>query len=101
MIKAITFDLDGVYFVNGKSNFVSNLGKLGVSEDEAEKLSQSDEMNKLYKEGKMTDEEFWSWAAKEWKLDKTPKELMELLISGYEVDESVVEIVKKVKDKRL
>lgn len=45
----------------------------------------------------MTDEEFWSWASKEWKLDKTPKELMELLISGYEVDESVVEIVKKVK----
>ncbi len=98
MIKAITFDLDGVYFVNGKSNFISNLGKLGVSEDEAKRVFlQSDEMNKLYKEGKMTDEEFWSWAAKEWNLNKTPKELMDLLISGYEVDESVVEIVKKVR----
>ncbi len=98
MIKAITFDLDGVYFVNGKSNFVSNLEKLGVSEIKAKRVFlQSDEMNKLYKEGKMTDEEFWSWAAKEWNLNKTSKELMELLISGYEVDESVVEIVKKVK----
>lgn len=98
MIKAITFDLDGVYFVNGKSNFISNLGKLGVSEDEAKRVFlQSDEMNKLYKEGKMNDEEFWSWAFKEWKLDKTPRELMELLISGYEVDESVVEVVKKVR----
>lgn len=98
MIKAITFDLDGVYFVNGKSNFISNLGKLDVSEDEAKRVFlQSDEMNKLYKEGKMTDEEFWSWASKEWKLGKTPIELMELLISGYEVDESVVEVVKKVR----
>jgi len=98
MIKAITFDLDGVYFVNGKSNFISNLEKLGVSEEEAKRVFlQSDEMNKLYKEGKMTDDEFWTWALLEWKLDKTPKELMELLILGYGVDESVVEIVKKVR----
>ena len=99
MIKAITFDLDGVYFVNGKSNFISNLGKLGVSESEAKRVFlQSDEMNNVYKVGKMTDKEYWSWAAKEWKLNNTPKELMELLISGYEVDEGVVEIVKKVKE---
>lgn len=98
MIKAITFDLDGVYFVNGKSNFIANIVNLGVSEDEAKRVFlKSDEMNHQYKEGKMTDEEYWSWASKEWKLDKTPKELIELLISGYEVDESVVEIVKKVR----
>lgn len=98
MIKAITFDLDGVYFVNGKSNFIANIVKLGVSEDEAKRVFlKSDEMNHQYKEGKMTDEEFWTWANNEWKLDKTPKELTELLISGYEVDESVVETVKKVR----
>ena len=98
MIKAITFDLDGVYFVNGKSNFIDNIVKLGVTEDEAKRVFlKSDEMNHQYKEGKMTDEGFWSWASNEWKLDKTPKELMELLITGYEVDESVVEIVKKVR----
>lgn len=98
MIKAITFDLDGVYFINGKSNFIANLGKLGVSEVEAKRVFlQNDEMNKQYKTGKMTDEQFWSWAAKEWKLDKTPKELMELLISGYEVDQNVVEVVKRVR----
>lgn len=98
MIKAITFDLDGVYFVNGKSNFIANIVNLGVSEDEAKRVFlQSDEMNVLYKTGKMTDDEFWSWAGKEWKLNKTPKELMELLISGYEVDENVVETVKKVR----
>jgi len=38
MIKAITFDLDGVYFVNGKSNFISSLGELGVSPEEATRV---------------------------------------------------------------
>ena len=98
MIKAITFDLDGVYFVNGKSNFINNIVKFGVSEDEVKRVFlKSDEMNHQYKEGKMTDEEFWTWANNEWKLNKTSKELMELLISGYEVDQNVVETVKKVR----
>jgi putative hydrolase of the HAD superfamily len=98
MIKAITFDLDGVYFVNGKSNFISNLVKLGVPESEAKRVFlQSDEMNVLYKTGKMTDDEFWTWANNEWGLNKTPRELMDLLISGYEVDQNVVKTVKKVR----
>ena len=98
MIKAITFDLDGVYFVNGKSNFIKNLGELGVSEAEAKRVFlQSDEMNFQYKMGKMTDEEFWSWALKEWKLSLSVTEIVELLIKGYEVDENVVEVVKKVR----
>ncbi len=98
MIEAITFDLDGVYFPNGKANFIKALGKLGVSEDEAKRVFlKSDQMNQVYKIGKMTDEEFWSWAAKEWQLDKTPQELIDLLISGYDVDERVVSTVKTVR----
>ena len=38
MIKVITFDLDGVYFPNGKANFISALGKLGISEDEVKRV---------------------------------------------------------------
>lgn len=98
MIKGITFDLDGVYFPNGKANFVKNVVALGVSEDEAKRVFlQSDEMNKMYKVGKMTDEEFWSWAAKEWKVNKTAQELIDLLISGYDVDQRVAEAVRKVR----
>ncbi len=98
MVKAITFDLDGVYFVNGKSNFINNLNKLGVPVEEAKRVFlESDQMNKDYKTGKMTDEEFWTWAAREWKLNKTPTDLIKLLISGYEVNDEVVETVKKVR----
>lgn len=98
MIQAITFDLDGVYFPNGKGNFIKALGDLGVSEDEAKRVFlKSDQMNQVYKIGKMTDVEFWTWAASEWKLQKTPQELTDLLISGYDVDDRVVNIVKTVR----
>ena len=53
MIKAITFDLEGVYFVSGKSNFIKNVVNLGVTESEAKRVFlDSDEMKKLYKMGK-------------------------------------------------
>ena len=68
-IKVITFDLDGVYFPNGKANFISALVKLGVNEDEAKRVFlKSSQMNQDYKNGTMTDEQFWTWALKEWKL---------------------------------
>ncbi len=100
MLKAICFDLDGVYFVNGKFNFIKALGELGVSEDEAKRVFlKSDEMNKMYKEGKMTDEEYWSWAIDQWGIDLTVREVIDLLIKGYEVNEDVVKVVKEVREK--
>jgi HAD superfamily hydrolase (TIGR01509 family) len=100
MIKGITFDLDGVYFVNGKSNFIANLGKLGVSEDEAKRVFlKSNEMNQLYKNGKMTDDEFWSWAAGQWHLTLSPQELADLLIKGYETNPPVLDILHSLRKK--
>lgn len=101
MIKAITFDLDGVYFLNGKSNFIVNLGtKYGISEDEAKRVFlKSEQMNVLYKTGKMSDEEFWTWAKNEWNLADNWQKLPELMIEGYEVNEEVVPIVKAAREK--
>jgi len=98
MIKAITFDLDGVYFVNGKSNFIANLGKHGVPQEEAVKVFlKSDEMNKLYKRGKITDREFWSFAIGKWGIKLDTKEVIKMLIAGYEVNHKVVEVVREVR----
>lgn len=99
MIKVITFDLDGVYFPNGKSNFISALGKMGVSEDEAKRVFlKSPQMNQEYKNGKMNDEQFWSWAKKEWNLDLAWQELPKLMIDSYDVDENIVKVVKSVRN---
>lgn len=101
MIKAITFDLDGVYFLNGKSNFIANLvTKYGVSEDEAKRVFlKSEQMNNDYKTGRMSDEEFWTWARSEWKIDDEWQKLPELMIEGYEVNEEVVRIVRSAREK--
>lgn len=99
MIKVITFDLDGVYFPNGKANFIKSLEKLGVSEDEAKGVFlKSPQMNQEYKNGKTTDEEFWTWAVSEWNLKISWREVTKLMIDGYDVDENVVSTVKKLRD---
>lgn len=98
MIKAITFDLDGVYFPDGKAKFLEAIEALGVTQDEAKRVFlKSDEMNEQYKNGKMTDEEYWSWAAKEWQVEKSPEELMVLLIASYSVSEEVAQVVRTVR----
>lgn len=98
MIKVITFDLDGVYFPDGKANFIKNLANWGVSESEAKRVFlESAEMNQKYKTGQWTDEQFWAWARAEWKLQQGPAEIVNLLISGYSVDENVRQTVKAVR----
>lgn len=98
MIKAVCFDLDGVYFLNGKTNFINSLKYLGVSENEAKRVFlKSDQMNKQYKLGKMGDEEFWSWALQEWKLSLSVQEIVDLLITGYEINQEAVDYVRRLR----
>ena len=98
MIKAITFDLDGVYFPDGKARFVEALAKLGVSEEEAKRVFlKSDEMNQQYKNGTMTDDDYWSWATAQWKLDMKPNELTKLLIDSYSVSQEVADVVRSAR----
>lgn len=95
MIQAITFDLDGVYFPTGKANFVHALEARGVPESEIKRVfMDSDEMNRRYKLGTMSDDEFWIWAAREWKLALSPQELIDLMIGSYGVDPAVEATVK-------
>jgi putative hydrolase of the HAD superfamily len=56
-------------------------------------------MNSEYKNGKMTDEEFWNWAASEWQLSISGERLIQILIDGYEIDKDVSDVVKKLRTK--
>ena len=97
MIKAITFDLDGVYFPKGKKEFMDSLINLGVTKTKAEEVFFGDKMNQEYKLGKLTDDEFWTWALKKWGLDISVKDVTDLMIKGYAVDSEVEEVVRKVR----
>lgn len=95
MIKAISFDLDGVYFQNGKANFITALAKFGIPEEAVKRVFlQSDKMNKEYKTGKISDLAFWTWALHEWKLKKPINSILDLLISGYEINTEAVDYIR-------
>lgn len=97
-IKVITFDLDGVYFPNGKANFLTSLLNLGVSQEEAKRVFfASPQMNVFYKNGKVNDETFWTWAVNEWKLKIPWQDLVKIMIDGYEIDESINFTIKELR----
>lgn len=97
MIKAITFDLDGVYFPDGKANFMRSLETHGVSEVEAKRVFMDSEEMRCYKLGDMSDDKFWAWAAEQWQVNLSPHELIALLIASYDIDQRVAETVRTVR----
>ncbi len=97
MIKAVSFDLDGVVFLNGKSNFIFNLLDRGIPESESKRVFfQSDQMRK-YKLGLMSDIAYWTWANHEWKKQMSVNDLVDLLISGYELNTKAVEYIRRLR----
>lgn len=100
MIKGIIFDLDGVYFKNGKKNFVENISsKFSVEKELVEQVFLKSKEMDQYKEGKLSGEEFWGWAIKEWKIHSTPKELLAILQQGYETNALAINLIRSVRSK--
>lgn len=98
MIKAITFDLDGVYFPDGKAKFIASLAEFGIDETEAKRVFlKSEQMNRRYKVGKMSDSDFWNWASEEWDIALTAEDIMARLIDSYRMDPEVVDLVRTVR----
>ncbi len=98
MVKVITFDLDGVYFPNGKKNFINSIVRLGVSEEEVKRVFlKSPQMNEEYKKGRMGDEMFWSWAKQEWGVDNSWEELVNMMIEEYDIDLNIVDVIKNLR----
>ena len=99
MIKAICFDLDGVYFTpDGKKKFHNSLVEMGIPEDKViNALYKSSELLSFVK-GEISEDAFWDYMRKYLEVDMTNEDWLELWIEGYVVDQSVREMVLKVKD---
>lgn len=100
MIKAVVFDLDGVYFEGGTEHFIESLiNKHGLTKEEIVNVYlKSDEMQK-YKRGEIDNETFWNFAINQWKIQTTRNELIDLLISSYSINSHIVDFVRKLKAK--
>ena len=98
-IKAIVFDLDGVYFNKGKAESLSSLTRYGVEEASAKSVFLTSQQMADYKLGKINDDEFWAWAESQWNTGLSSHELIELMLDGYAIDERVMQLVQTVRCK--
>lgn len=100
MIKAICFDLDGVYFTEkGKKAFHNALVKMVGDEDKVVHfLYKSEEMSKFCS-GKLSEEDFWQRGREYLGLDLSDGEFRQLWVREYEIDKQVRGVVLKAKEK--
>lgn len=98
MIKAICFDLDGVYFTSkGFSSFKEKIMNLGVSKEDTDYYLHGEPMLE-FKRGEVSEEDYWQGAVDYWNLDIAPSEIIELLPLGYEIDPEVHKVLEQVKE---
>lgn len=95
MIRAITFDLDGVYFTEDSFlNFKNSLPV--VDSSKLDFLSKSEAMVS-FKKGELSENEFWGQARQELNFCLSNQEISDLLANSYQVNPDVVATVKKIR----
>jgi epoxide hydrolase-like predicted phosphatase len=98
MIKAICFDLDGVYFPEtGKKAFHNALMRLTGSEEKVNfALYKSPEMNQFVT-GKLDESAFWECMRQYLGLKLTDQEFRDLWVKEYSIDPEVKQAVLKAR----
>ena len=98
MIKAVCFDLDGVFFTKeGMASFKRKITELGVPDEERDFVLFGEPML-AFKRDELTEGEYWDLAISRWGIGKTQEELVELLGAGYEVDPEVRGVVEAARE---
>lgn len=102
MIKAITFDLDGVYFFSQSfENFKTALPKKVADEDKVNwVLYKSPEMLN-FKTGKMEENDYWNFVRKELGVNIGNEAIFKLLRDSYKINPEVKKYVLQVKSRGL
>ncbi len=102
MIKAITFDMDGVYFTpQSFRTFKAALPKKVTDEEKINWVLYKSPQMLGFKMGKITEENYWDFARKELGIEIENSEIFKLLRESYEVDEKVKRYVSVIRSKGL
>ncbi len=98
-IKAIVFDLGGVFFTEGKRVAIEKLSKeYGYDKEIVDNILRSSKAIDLRK-GLISDEEFWSWVQKQLPEGYDAKLVKDTWYDGYILDEDIFNLVKRLKGK--
>jgi epoxide hydrolase-like predicted phosphatase len=97
MIKAICFDLDGVYFTGESFQRFKKKISGNVSEKKSNDVLYSSQMMLDFKKGIISENEYWDYARRELKVEYTNQEIFKMLTDSYEVNPEVLEVVRKAR----
>ena len=98
MIKAAIFDLGGVYFTNGTKLAIKKIStkyKLEVEEVE-NMLKPGSKFGKLFRQGKITANEFFDKLRDYFKIRASNKELFDIWFNSYAPIKGTISIVKRL-----
>jgi len=94
MVKAIIFDLGGVLFTNGTAAFVKKIMTRYGQDETTVRDVLDGRLGSLYRESKISREEFWREAKEALGLNEDMSELEREWIGSYELIEGTKNIIK-------
>lgn len=99
MIKAIIFDLGGVLFTDGTKRFVEYLVKTYKINREKVEDAIHGKLGTLYREAKITREEFWQRFLELLNINEDIKKLEDEWINGYELIKGTRDLIQELAKK--
>jgi len=98
MIKAVTFDLDGVYFTEDSfQDFKRRLPKKVTDEIEVNQVLFKSNEILAFKRGELSEDQFWDFVRSSLGVTLNNEQIFQLLADCYQVSQNVVDTVKKVR----
>lgn len=98
MIKAICFDLDGVYFTpESFKRFKQNIPKVVNDSEKIDFILHDSEELLSFKRGELSEEDYWKFAREQLGITVTNEEIFSILQESYEINPDVKNYVGKVK----
>lgn len=100
MIKAVTFDLDGVYFTpQSFKSFKNNLPKSVADENKVDWVLYKSEEMRSFKLGKISEDIYWDFVRRELGTSLDNQEIFKLLRNCYSINPEVKDYVREIRSK--
>lgn len=96
MIKVIIFDLGGVLFTNGTKKFVDTLSYKYHLEKQKIIEIMDGEIGSLYREAKLSRDEFWKRLVEELQIEADVDKLEDEWINGYDLIEGTRDLIQEL-----
>ncbi len=98
MSRTVIFDIGGVYFNDGTRIAIDAIAaQYGIGRDAVAGFLNG-KPGRQYRIGKISGEQFWQQAIRQWNIRSSAEVLSQLWCSSYQLDEGTVRLVERLKN---